>query len=76
MSHADTSATEFKRTSKIMLIKVLVGKPLGRTSCRWEDNIRMNHREAQWACVTWLRVAQNRDQLRTLVNTLRNFRFP
>jgi len=35
------------------LIKVLAGKqggkrPFGRPSCRWEDNIKMDHKEIGW----------------------------
>jgi hypothetical protein len=34
-------------------IKVLAGKqggkrPFGRPSCRWEDNIKMDHKEIGW----------------------------
>jgi hypothetical protein len=60
---------------------ILVGKPkrkrpLGRPSCRWEDNIRMDLREIGWEDVDWMHVVQDRDQWRTLVNTVMNFRVP
>jgi hypothetical protein len=37
--------------------KILVGKPggkrpLGRTRCRWEDNIRIDLREIGWEVVS------------------------
>jgi hypothetical protein len=53
--------------------KVLVGKPegkrpLGRPSRRWEDGIRMDLREIGWGVVDWIRLAQDRDRWRAVVN--------
>jgi hypothetical protein len=47
--------------------RVLVGKPerrrpLGRSRCRWEDNIRMDLREVVCGCVYWMDLAQDRDR--------------
>ena len=41
---------------RVGIYRVLVGKhdgkrPLGRSRCRWEDNIKMDHREV--GCGTW-----------------------
>ena len=44
--------------------RVLVGKPqgkgtLGRPSCSWANNIKMNHQEVGWGTLTgliWLRI--------------------
>jgi hypothetical protein len=60
---------------------VLVGKPegkrpLGRRRCRRVDNIKMDVRETGWGCMDWNELAQDRDQWRTLVNTLMNLRDP
>jgi hypothetical protein len=60
---------------------ILVGKPeskktLVRTSCRWEDNIRMDLRGMEWEVVDLLHLAQNRDQWRVLVKTIMNHRVP
>jgi hypothetical protein len=54
---------------------ILVGKPkskrpLGRHRPRWEDTIRMDIRED----VDWLRLTQDREQWRVVVNTVMNFR--
>jgi hypothetical protein len=54
--------------------RTLVGKPegkrpLGRPRCRWVDN-----REMGWGGMEWTDLAQDRDQWRTLVNTVINFR--
>jgi hypothetical protein len=54
-----------------------VGKPegkrlLGRQRRRWEDNIEMNLRGIEWGSLDWIDLAENRDQWRTLVNTVMN----
>jgi hypothetical protein len=40
--------------------RILVGKPegkrsLGRPTCRWVDNIKMDLRETGWTRLIWLR---------------------
>jgi hypothetical protein len=57
--------------------RVFVGKPkgkkpLGRPSCRWEDNVKMDLREIGWAGMNWNHLVQDRDQLRALVNMVLN----
>jgi hypothetical protein len=52
--------------------RILVGKaegkkPLGRSRCRWVDNIKMVLRETGWDDVDWIDLAQDRDQWRALV---------
>jgi hypothetical protein len=61
------------------LYKVLVGKPeenknrpLGRPRRMWQDNIKMDLREIRWGDVDWINLIQERDQWRTLVNTVMN----
>ena len=46
------------------LYRVLVGKtegkrPLGRPSCRWEDNIKMDLQEVGCGGMDWIDLAQN-----------------
>jgi hypothetical protein len=60
---------------------VLFGKPkgkrqLGRTRCRWEDNIKMDLREIGIDGVSWIRLAQDRVLWRAFVNTVMNVRVP
>ena len=60
--------------------RILVGKPegkspLGRPRRRWEDNIKMDLREVRGGG-DWMELAQDRDRLRALVNTVMNFRVP
>jgi hypothetical protein len=52
---------------------ILVGKPegkrsLGRPRRRWEDNIKMDHRELGWGDMDWIHLTQD--------NTIMNFRVP
>jgi hypothetical protein len=59
--------------------KVLVGKPegkrpLGRPRRRWEDEIRMVPREIGLWGVDWIRLAQDRDRWRAVVNAVMNLR--
>jgi hypothetical protein len=58
---------------------ILVGKPerkrpLGRPRLRYVDNIKIDLREVGWDGMDWIDVAQDRDQLRALVNTVMNLR--
>jgi hypothetical protein len=45
-------------------------RPLGRSFCRWEDNIKMDLREIVWENVDWINLAQDWDQWQTLVKTI------
>jgi len=40
------------------------------------DNIIMDLREIRWEVVDWIHLAQDRDQLRVVVNTAMDLRFP
>ena len=61
--------------------RVLVGKPegkrpLGRPRRIWEYNIKMDLQEVGRDHGDWMELAQDRDELRALVGTVRNFRVP
>jgi hypothetical protein len=61
--------------------RILVGKPerkrpLGRPRRRWEDNITIDLREIGLGGMDWIDLAQNRDQWRVFVNTVKNLRVP
>jgi hypothetical protein len=60
---------------------VLVGKPEGkrpmrRSRHRWEDNIKMDLKEVGCEAMDWIRLAQDRDRWRALVNAVMNFQVP
>jgi len=59
--------------------KVLVGKskgkrPLVRTRCRWEDNIKIELEELGCGGVAWIELAQDRDRWRAVVSSVMNLR--
>jgi hypothetical protein len=61
--------------------RVLVGRPevkrlLGRPRRRWEDNIKMELREAGIDEANWIRLAQNRVQWRSFVRSVMNLLIP
>jgi hypothetical protein len=61
--------------------RVLVGmsegkRPLGRPRLRWEDNIKMDLTEIGIDGPNWIRLAQDRVQWRTSVNTVMILRVP
>jgi hypothetical protein len=61
--------------------RILLGKPEGkrllrRPRCTWVNSIKMDLREIGWGGMTWIRMAQDRDQWRALVNTVMNLRVP
>jgi hypothetical protein len=64
---------------KMNAYRILMGKPegkkaLGRLRRRWLDNIKMDVRDIVWSSMDWIDLAQDRDQLRALVNTVMNLR--
>jgi hypothetical protein len=65
--------------TKMNPYRTLVGKPeekrpLGTRKHRWVDNIKMDLREMGWGGISWINLAQDRDQWRALVNTVMNLR--
>ena len=61
--------------------RVLVGnpegkRPVGRTGCRWGNNIKMELQDVGGVCGDWIELAQDRERWRVLVSTLRNLRVP
>ena len=60
-------------------IQVLVGKPgvkrpLGRPMHRWEDNIKMDLQEVGCDGMDWIKLAEDRDKWRALVNVVMDLR--
>jgi hypothetical protein len=53
-----------------------LGGPKGRPRRRWEDNIKIDLREIGIDGANWIRLARDRVQWRTFVNTVINLRVP
>jgi len=58
-------------------VRKLEGKiSLGRPRSRWEDNIKMDPQEVGCGGVDWIKLAQDRDKWRAVVNAVMNLRVP
>jgi hypothetical protein len=67
---------EGRGVHRILVRKPEGKRPLGRPRCRWEDNIKMDLQEVGGGCGDWMELAQDRDSLRALVNTVMNIQVP
>jgi hypothetical protein len=64
------------RNANAFLSESLKKTPLESPKPRWEDDIRMDHREIVWEDVDWIHLAQDRYQWRALVNSIITLRDP
>jgi hypothetical protein len=64
---------EGKKVERVMVERPEGKRPLGRPRRRWEDGIRMVLRDIGWG-VDWIRMAQDRDRWRAVVNAMMNLR--
>jgi hypothetical protein len=54
-------------------VEKLEGKgSLGRPSCGWVNNIKIDLGEREWGVVDWIGLVQDRDKRRALVNAVKN----
>ena len=51
-------------------------RPVGRSRCKWGDNIKMDLKEVGCGGMDCIDLAQNRDRWPALVNSVMNFRVP
>lgn len=58
------------------LIFLFRQKERGRLKRRWVDNIKMILREIGWCSMDWIGLAQDRDKLSLILNTVMNLRVP
>jgi hypothetical protein len=65
-----------RNSYNILVAKSGWKRPLERPRRRWEDNIRMDLREIEWDSMNWIRLDQDRDHCRVLVNTSVNLLVP
>jgi hypothetical protein len=61
---------------KILIVGAEGKRPVGRSSRRWQDNIRMDLKEIGWEGVDWMHLALDRDQWWAVVNTVMNLQVP
>ena len=65
-----------RRSAYTVLVRKPEGKgPLGRHRSRWEDNIKMDLQEVEWA-LEWISLAQSRDSCRALASAIKILRVP
>jgi len=48
----------------------------GEPRCRFENNVKMNLQEVGCGSMDWIKMTQDRDRWRALVNAEMNFRIP
>jgi hypothetical protein len=63
---------ETRDAYKTLIEKSEGKRSVGRQSCRWGDNIKMGIREIVREDVDWIRLVQDKDQWRAVVNTVMN----
>jgi hypothetical protein len=53
-----------------------LNRPLGRPRRRWEDNIKMDLQELGCGGMDWIKMAQDKNRLRELVNAVMSLLVP
>jgi hypothetical protein len=51
-------------------------RPLGKPRHRWDDNIKVDLQEVGCGSMDWIKLAQDKDRWRALVNAVMNLRVP
>jgi hypothetical protein len=75
MGRACSTHGEKRNAYRIVVGRPEGKRPPGRPIPRWVDNIKID-REIGWGGMDWIYLAQERDQWRGLVNTVKNLRVP
>jgi hypothetical protein len=47
-----------------------------RQTCKWVDSVKFDLRDTGWGGMEWIDLAQDRDQCKSLVKTVRNLGVP
>jgi hypothetical protein len=66
-SHRSENLKSYIETYRLLVGKSEGERPLGRPSCWWVDNIKMNLGEIGWGDMDGIGLAQDRDKWRVLV---------
>jgi hypothetical protein len=61
---------------QLKCVPEILPKPLGRTRCRWVDNIKMDLQELGWGDTDWTELAQDKDRWWAPVNVVMNLQVP
>jgi len=57
---------------RLLVVRPEGRRPLGRPRRIWEDNIKVYLQEMGYGCMDWIKLAQDRDRWRGLVNVVMN----
>jgi len=63
---------EGKGEGRVLVWKPQGQRPLGRPTCRWEDNIKKDLQEGGWRGMDWIDLAEDRNRWWALVNAIIN----
>jgi hypothetical protein len=61
-----------RKVYKVLVRKPKGKRPLRRLTHRWEIGIRMDLGQISWEGVEWIKLAEDRDQWRDVVNAVMN----
>jgi hypothetical protein len=65
---------EVRNACEISVRKPEGKKPIGKSKCRGNGNIKIHEKEIGWKGVEWFNLAQDRDQWRAVMNTVMDLR--